>query len=501
MQRVDYLRRTMLSSALLALAHTAGCALPPEIGFSQRSDNLLHSLLQGETTPAEEASAEVATRTAKPYPTALKPGKAATPAPLQPQTSPQEPLPLQYAGAPKPRPLIPNELHGRIAPKFSDPLTTPTTTPSAPRPEQRASYSPVTESPWNSNAVATVVLEPGAPAQSEWPPPSAVDTIAAPLEIWNQYVSGPVAKPITKNEHLVAGLAERGRQLAAERAYHQQQMEGAPLQPFMPPTFTEPPSPSDQPASANQPIEKPAPEPLDHLLERLILALEEDIRQKTERKETDDLPALKQKLRLLQLIADRTDDAVDQIEQLPPAEREAFKQLMFALTTWLSPDDARRSSLRNAKILRSLQEVNNRLSAVSKLGLKNLMFCEKVESFGWYTEFPRAEFSPKQQVILYVEVQNFVAEEKTATSFETELAGSYQIFDTAGSIVDEHQLPLDRELCRNFRRDYFLAYRIHLPTDIQPGRYRLELTVEDLKGKKDFKGRKQGEAMIEFAIK
>ncbi len=138
-------------------------------------------------------------------------------------------------------------------------------------------------------------------------------------------------------------------------------------------------------------------------------ALEEEIRQKTERKETDDLPALKQKLRLLQLIADRTDDAVDQIEQLPPAEREAFKQLMFALTTWLSPDDARRSSLRNAKILRSLQEVNNRLSSVSKLDLKNLMFCEKVESFGWYTEFQRAEFAPKQQVILYVEVQNFAS--------------------------------------------------------------------------------------------
>jgi hypothetical protein len=210
---------------------------------------------------------------------------------------------------------------------------------------------------------------------------------------------------------------------------------------------------------------------------------------------------LQQKLRLLQLVANDTDDAVDQIEQLPPAEREAFKHMMFALTTWLSPEDAKRASLRNAKILRALHEANNRLSSVSKLDLKNLMFCEKVESFGWYTEFPRAEFTPKQQVILYVEVQNFAAEEKSTNAFETELQGSYQIFDGEGNIVDERQLPLDREVCRNFRRDYFLAYRIYLPAELAAGRYRLELTIEDLKAKKDFKGRKQGEALIEFAIK
>jgi hypothetical protein len=243
------------------------------------------------------------------------------------------------------------------------------------------------------------------------------------------------------------------------------------------------------------------PETLEALCQKHIVALEREIRERTDRKEEAELPALRQKLRLLQLISDRTDDAVDKIEQLPPAEREAFKQMMFALSTWLSPDDAKRTSSRNAKILRSLQEVNNQLSAVSKLDLKNLMFCEKVESFGWYTEFPRAEFTPKQQVILYVEVQNFAAEEKTASAFETELQGRYQIYDAAGNLVDERELPLDREICRNYRRDYFLAYRVYIPSDLSPGKYRLELTIEDLKAKQDFKGRKQGEAMIEFSIK
>lgn len=489
MERADNLRRTLLLSATLAIT-VAGCALPPELGFASRSDNLLHSLLEGETKPAEgspagEAPAETA-KEVSPYPTALKPGVKV--------------LPLQQSAPPTPLPLDRNKLVGRVPDQIPDPATIRTTPPPAePAPVQQASYSPEPEYHPPAGAVATVTLQPAPPSDTSGPAASPATAAAQPLEIWNQFVVGPVAKPITTHEHVVASFSDRGRQLAAERVL--QQAEPAPPQPFVPPTFSEPPSPSDQPAAAQQPAEKPAPEPIDHLLERLILTIEEEIRQKTDRKETDELPALQQKLRLLQLIADRTDDAVDQIEQLPPAEREAFKQLMFALTTWLSPDDARRSSLRNAKILRALSEVENRLSSVSKLDLKNLTFCEKVESFGWFTEFPRAEFAPKQQVILYVEVQNFAAEEKTATAFETELAGSYQIYDAAGNIIDEHQLPLDREVCRNYRRDYFLAYRIHLPSDIGPGRYRLELTIEDLKAKKDFKGKKQGEAMIEFAIK
>ena len=39
MERADYLRQAMLLSATLALT-VAGCALPPELGFASRSDNL-----------------------------------------------------------------------------------------------------------------------------------------------------------------------------------------------------------------------------------------------------------------------------------------------------------------------------------------------------------------------------------------------------------------------------------------------------------------------------
>lgn len=433
-----------------AVIFSAGCALPYPFGTAQHSEQLL-SALTGPESPPEII------REPSPYPTAVSTSQVA------------KPLPLQQTGAPPARQLDPQQLAGRLPLRFEGP---------EPAREQEAK-------PENSPLPQTAPAAP--PIRLEVSPANTLANtlLTTPDKQW------PVNTPLGSLNTLAA------EPLNVKPAAHVTPViETAPPQPFAPPSFLPP---------AQTPIEAPSPsdntETAETLLLKLIASLQREIHERSERKELDELPALQQKLRLLQLVADETDHAVDQIEQLPPAEREAFKQLMFALTTWLSPDDAKRASLRNAKILRALHEVNERLSAVSKLDLKNLMFCEKVESFGWYTEFPRGEFTPKQQVILYVEVQNFAAEEKSTNAFETELQGSYQIYDAGGSIVDERKLPLDREVCRNYRRDYFLAYRIYLPAELAPGRYRLELTIEDLKAKKDFKGRKQGEAMIEFAIK
>jgi hypothetical protein len=241
---------------------------------------------------------------------------------------------------------------------------------------------------------------------------------------------------------------------------------------------------------------------VDKALGDFILALENEIRRRRDAGAPDeDLPRLEQQLRLAYVTAGRLDDAVATVDSLDAAQREAYKNLMFGLGVWLSPDEARRASLRTAKVLHSLRDATNDLAASSKLELRNLVFCERVDYFGWYTEFPRKEFRPKQEVILYVEVQNFAADHKGQAGYETELQGSYEILDASGQIIASRQLPLDKEICRNYRRDYFLAYRIYMPDSIQPGNYRLELTVEDLKARGKYQGRKLGEGMIEFAIR
>lgn len=142
---------------------------------------------------------------------------------------------------------------------------------------------------------------------------------------------------------------------------------------------------------------------------------------------------------------------------------------MFGLGVWLSPDESSRVPLRYAKVLHSLRDATSELAAAGKLEVRNLVFCERVDSFGWYSEFPRKEFTPRQQVILYAEVENFAAEHKGGTGYETELHGSYVILDSSGQEVASRQLQTDKEVCRNHRRDYFLAYRIYMPEGISPG--------------------------------
>lgn len=233
----------------------------------------------------------------------------------------------------------------------------------------------------------------------------------------------------------------------------------------------------------------------------LITALQEELRERRQKNSHDEeLPILEKELRLLHLAAGDVEGAAEKIDALPAAEQEAFRHLMYGLSTWQSRDEGTRPILRNAKIQRALRDAAHELAKTSKLDLRNLTFCEKVDSYGWFTEFPRNTLKPGEQVILYVEVENFAAEARGKKEFETELQGSYQVFDMAGKMVAERKLPLDRETCRNYRRDYFLAYRIYLPENMAPGKHRLELTVEDLKAVDNAKGAKFGTGVIEFTV-
>ena len=266
-----------------------------------------------------------------------------------------------------------------------------------------------------------------------------------------------------------------------------------------------PTSEEKAPASETEDIESLSPAERHVRWQRdrdtLITALQEELRTRREKDARDpELAIMEQELRLLQLSAGNVEGAAEKIDALPAAEQEAFRHLMYGLSTWQSREEGNRPILRNAKIQRALRDAAHELAKTSKLDLRNLTFCESVESFGWFTEFPRRTFKPGEEVILYLEVENFAAEARSKKEFETELQGSYQIYDSAGRMVAERILPLDKETCRNFRRDYFLAYLINIPKNISAGKYRLELTVEDMKAQDHAKGSKFGTAVIEFTV-
>jgi len=142
----------------------------------------------------------------------------------------------------------------------------------------------------------------------------------------------------------------------------------------------------------------------------------------------------------------------------------------------------------------SQRKALSHLAAVSNLEVLNATFCTEVDGFGVVTKFPQYKFKRDQELLLYCELDNFVSTQIDGKGFETQLQGSYEIVDSTGRRVADQLLPMDSHLCRNQRRDYFIAYRIYMPPNIEPGKYQLKLTVEDLKG------RKFGQSNLAFEI-
>ena len=122
-----------------------------------------------------------------------------------------------------------------------------------------------------------------------------------------------------------------------------------------------------------------------------------------------------------------------------------------------------------------------------------MVFCTEIEAYGQVKPFKKNQFEPGQQVILYCEVENFKARQLD-TGYEMHLKGSYEIFDAENQRVFDQVLPADRQDSANYLRDYFVAYQMFLPANLPAGQYRLQLTMEDLVGKK------YGQAEVSFEI-
>jgi hypothetical protein len=189
-------------------------------------------------------------------------------------------------------------------------------------------------------------------------------------------------------------------------------------------------------------------------------------------------------LRLLHVVANRQQDAVEPIDALDdPDVRDFWKHQAYSLLVALDADERHAPSRRAALALRDLRTAADHLANMSTLDVRNVAFCKQVNSFGDFVEFKPYSFRPGAEVILYVEIENFAVEQR-GREFDTELQGEYTILGAQRERIANVVLPLDKQSCKNRRRDYFIAYRMFIPNDIRAGEYTLVLTVEDIKGKK-----------------
>jgi len=251
---------------------------------------------------------------------------------------------------------------------------------------------------------------------------------------------------------------------------------------------------TNEAAAAEATQEESQPADWQTQLDATIAALEDDLAERpaeTDAEPPDDRPA---RLRMLYLLAGRRDEALRLPAEMPAGEQEFWSGELFGLSAWLDAGQISDPRRRATEAARHLHDAASSLGALGNLQVRNVAFCKEVRGYGVCTPFERNEFKPREQVILYWEVEN-LAIESTPTGHRTALRARYQIFDAQGGSVEEGEFPVTEETCQNRRRDYFVRYYLWMPERLYDGRHTLKLTVEDaLNGN-------VGQGSLEFTVR
>ncbi len=244
-------------------------------------------------------------------------------------------------------------------------------------------------------------------------------------------------------------------------------------------------------AKVSKPI-SPVPTSWNGSLSEAIAGLEQQLEEGLEKDENLRL-SHEMTLRMLYLAQRRLNDAVRPIEGLDTHEQDYLRHQAQALFEASNPDAMPIRSRRWSLVMNSQRQATNNLAAASNLEVRSLAFCNDVQGYGVMTKFPKYQFQPDQEVLLYCEVENVTAEQVKG-GYETQLQGTYEILDATGKRVTDQLLPMEKEICQNHRRDYFIIYHIYMPARIEPGNYQMRVTIEDGKAKKF------GQAELDFQI-
>ncbi len=199
--------------------------------------------------------------------------------------------------------------------------------------------------------------------------------------------------------------------------------------------------------------------------------------------------------RHLMVLSGNRDAAAKEMKGLSKPEQEFLRHQLEGLYAMVDPQGHPVPGRRFSSALPKLRQATMYLSAAAdNLEVRGLEFCTEIEAYGQIKPFPTRQFNSGQPVILYCEVDSFTTV-KTDQGYETHLKGSYDVYNEAGTKVASQRLPEDKQVSRNHLRDYFVAYQMNLPTKLPPGKYRLQLTMEDVGGSK------YGQSEIGFQIK
>ncbi len=185
-------------------------------------------------------------------------------------------------------------------------------------------------------------------------------------------------------------------------------------------------------------------------------------------------------LRMLYLVNDQKQLAMQPIPGLQPADQEFWTSIFWGLSNYLNEegiDPTERSTI----TIDQLRSATHYLQIAAKLQLRNVSFCSRINGFGNFEPIDSTQLAAGQPVLIYCDVRNFQSEPSLDNAFITKLRSSVEIYqgDLNGQLVDRSSFPATEDRCQSIRTDYYNSYRIDLPTHLSPGPHILKLTVYD----------------------
>ncbi len=235
-------------------------------------------------------------------------------------------------------------------------------------------------------------------------------------------------------------------------------------------------------------------QPLQLTWQEHLRASMESLDQLLENPEADDSVATTRVRRyLLQLVAGSADPESFEISGLSESEQEYWQQQLKSVQVMLNglPDEdpAAPSQLvrrrRATAAVQHLEIAANQLARQASLQINNPAFCSQVLGFGQITP-SGGEFVANQSVLIYCEIDNYdlrPAAQAGDGEFVAELRGQYVVVNDQNRVVHQHQFQAVQDTTRVRRKDFYMYFPVVIP-ELPAGHYRLQLSVEDLVGKK-----------------
>jgi hypothetical protein len=183
-------------------------------------------------------------------------------------------------------------------------------------------------------------------------------------------------------------------------------------------------------------------------------------------------------LRMLYLLSGQPARSLEPIAGLEAADQEFWQQVFWGMSSYFDHSTIADPRDRATQTIAQLRVAVNKLQEKSKLELRNVSFCNKIENYGRYERFKRDEFTAGQPVLLYAEVENFKSEQAN-DGYRAMLKSTIEIFDSRGTLVQKMPFAANEDQCASPRRDYYNSYEFAIPQQIGLGPHTLKLTVED----------------------